>query len=262
MAKLEDILSPSFGSMRRQIRTARRHPTEMLWRRCLSIGSTFCESVVDAGLLSWEQMVSSACRYCLGATKNRGVIYWQIDQEGRMHDGKVMYYGPDCHRLKDCNPTWISALLAIREHRPKDAYTTSHCFFGLHLLMDDGRRLMDDGRWLMCDVVAVVEAEKSAVILSEIYPQYIWLAAGGLGEVQTDKFRPLRGHRVVLFPDTDPDGKAFDHWFKAADEVMQSPFWEESPPIRVSAFLEQHASEDQKRRKIDLVDFLKESGRI
>ncbi|MBQ6653687.1 MAG: hypothetical protein IJM81_09925, partial [Prevotella sp.] len=68
MAMLEDILSPSFGSMRRQIRTARRHPTEMLWRRCLSIGSTFCESVVDAGLLSWEQMVSSACRYCLGAT--------------------------------------------------------------------------------------------------------------------------------------------------------------------------------------------------
>ena len=234
----------------------------MLWRRCLSIGSTFCESVVDAGLLSWEQMVSSACRYCLGATKNRGVIYWQIDQEGRMHDGKVMYYGPDCHRLKDCNPTWISALLAIREHRPKDSYTTSHCFFGLHLLMDDGRWLMDDGRWLMCDVVAVVEAEKSAVILSEIYPQYIWLAAGGLGEVQADKFRPLREHRVVLFPDTDPDGKAFDHWFKAAEEVMQSPFWEESPPIRVSAFLEQHASEDQKRRKIDLVDFLKESGRI
>jgi hypothetical protein len=128
--------------------------------------------------------------------------------------------------------------------------------------MDDGRWLMDDGRWLMCDVVAVVEAEKSAVILSEIYPQYIWLAAGGLGEVQADKFRPLRGHRVVLFPDTDPDGKAFDHWFKAAEEVMQSPFWEESPPIRVSAFLEQHASEDQKRRKIDLVDFLKESGRI
>ena len=211
--------------------------------------------MVDAGLLSWEQMVSSACRYCLGATKNRGVIYWQIDREGRVHDGKVMYYGPDCHRLKDCNPTWISALLAIREHRPKDSYTTSHCFFGLHLLTGDVGREMDD-------VVAVVEAEKSAVILSEIYPQYIWLAAGGLGEVQADKFRPLRGHRVVLFPDTDPDGKAFDHWFKAAEEVMQSPFWEESPPIRVSAFLEQHASEAQKRRKIDLVDFLKESGRI
>ena len=104
--------------------------------------------------------------------------------------------------------------------------------------------------------------EKSAVILSEVYPQHIWLAAGGLGEVQADKFRPLRGHRVVLFPDTDSDGKAFDHWFKAADEVMQSPFWEESPPIRVSAFLEQNASEVQKRRKIDLVDYLKESGRI
>ena len=34
--------------------------------------------------------------------------------------------------------------------------------------------------WKMDDVkVAVVEAEKTAVIMSEVKPEYIWLATGG-----------------------------------------------------------------------------------
>lgn len=252
MAKLEQILTPSFRRLRQQV-IENRHPSDILWRRCLLVGSTFCEAMVSAGYLSWDEMAEAACRYCLGATRNRGVIYWQIDREGRIHDGKVMYYGPDCHRLKDKNATWVSTLLAKRDHREKGSYTTSHCLFGLHLLPRYG---------LTRKTIAVVEAEKTAIILSERYPEYLWLAAGGMGEVQADKFRPLRGHKVVLFPDTDPDGTAFSHWFKAAQEVMQSPFWKESPPIRVSAFLEQHATPDQKRRKIDLVDFLKEKRDI
>jgi hypothetical protein len=102
----------------------------------------------------------------------------------------------------------------------------------------------------------VVEAEKTAVILSELYPQYVWLAAGGLGEVQVDKFRPLRGHKVIMFPDTDPEGVAYKRWYEAAQRVMQQPFWEDSPPIYVSPILEQQATTEQKERKIDLVDFL------
>ena len=228
-------------------RTLRRHhPTEWLWRECQSINSQFCEAVVAAGYLSREQMVSAACRYRLGASNLGGVIFWQIDQEERVRDGKVMYYGPDCHRLKDKehHPTWVSDFLRQRDPFLNASHETSHCFFGTHLLG-------------IADVeVAVVEAEKTAVILSELYPQYVWLAAGGLGEVQADKFRPLRGHKVILFPDTDPDGIAFRRWTDAATTVMQQPFWEDSPPIRVSPLLELHANSEQKARKIDLVDFL------
>ena len=104
--------------------------------------------------------------------------------------------------------------------------------------------------------IALVEAEKSAVILSELYPEYIWLAAGGLSEVQPEKFRTLKGRKVILFPDTDPNGIAFKRWSEAAKEVMQSIFWEDSPPIRVSPILEINATPEQKQRKIDLVDFL------
>ena len=104
--------------------------------------------------------------------------------------------------------------------------------------------------------VAIVEAEKSAVILSELYPQYIWLAAGGMCEVQVNKFIPLQHYRVILFPDTDPEGRAYKCWYDAAQDVMCSFFWPKHNPIRVSPFLELHATPEQKQRKIDLVDFL------
>ena len=259
----------------------RHHPTEWLWRECQSINSQFCEAVVKAGYLMWEQMVSAACRYRLGATRQGGVIFWQIDQEERVRDGKVMYYGPDCHRLKDKehHPTWVSALLRQRDPFPNSPHETSHCFFGTHLLTESyfkGHTDFTDITDFLCagaafmlqesvesvrsvcpkKSVCVVEAEKTAVIMSEVYPEYVWLAAGGLGEVQTDKFRPLRGHKVVLFPDTDPDGIAFRRWSEAATLVMNQVFWEDSPPIRVSPLLETHATPEQKAAKIDLIDFL------
>ena len=214
---------------------------------CLSVGNQFCDAVVRAGYLSYEQMFSAACRYCIGASKRGGVIFWQIDHEGRVHDGKVMYYLPDCHRNKDksAHPTWVSALLAKRNGNPKG--TSSHCLFGLHQLTSDIIRQPSN--------IAIVEAEKTAFILSELYPEYIWLASGGLSEVQPEKFRPLRGHRVVMFPDTDPDGIAFRCWNNAAREVMRSVFWEDSPPIRVSPLLELKATAAQKQRKIDILDF-------
>ncbi len=246
----------SFRSILAEIhsRPLYRHVTARLWRRCLSIRSQFCDAVVASGLLTWEQMLSAACRYCVGATRKGGVIFWQIDHEGRVHDGKVMYYQGDCHRYKDNEhrPTWISAILRHRAPFPNAPHETSHCFFGLHLLTEDVRWKMDDV------MVVVVEAEKTAFVLSERYPQYIWLAAGGLGEVQTEKFRPLRGRRVIMMPDTDPDGTAFSRWHEAARAVMQSVFWEDSPPIHVSSFLELNATPDQKRRKIDLLDYIME----
>ena len=284
------ITTSSFKSI---IAAQRHHPTEWLWRRCLSINNQFCKAVVAARFLTWEHMVSAACRYRLGASKLGGVIFWQIDQEERVRDGKVMYYGLDCHRLKDKehHPTWVSTLLRQRDPFPNSPHETSHCFFGTHLLTKSYFK----GHTEITEIterpkgqieiterfptsyaqpvpealsvisvisvcpkksVCVVEAEKTAVIMSEVYPEYVWLAAGGLGEVQVEKFRPLRGHKVVLFPDTDPDGIAFKRWSDAADLVMQQPFWEDSPPIRVSPVLELHASPSQKSRKIDLIDFL------
>lgn len=223
-----------------------------LWRRALSTESVFCKAVVAAGYLTEQQLKRAARRYRLGCTSKGGVIYWQTDHQERIHDGKIMYYRSDCHRDKQHHPTWVSALLQQRYQwvdRPK----ASHCLFGLHQLeIKFQKRLNIKFQKQVC----VVEAEKTAVIMSEWYPQYVWLATGGLGEVQAEKFRPLRGHRLILFPDTDPEGKAYQRWYEAARQVEQQPWWEDSPPIYVSTLLELHATTAQKERKIDIVDYL------
>lgn len=223
---------------------------QVMWRKSLTINSSFCRALVQSGYLSWQQMVDAVCRYRLGGTRSGRVIFWQIDSSERICDGKVMSYGPDCHRRKEkeYTPTWVSALLTKRHGGKQESDMVRHCLFGLHLVKD-------------CDLppVAVVEAEKTAVILSAYYPQYVWLATGGLFEVQPEKFRPLKGRKVILFPDADPEGKAYAYWYEAAQLVMAQPYWEDSPPIRVSALLEQHATPEQKIRKIDLVEFITES---
>ena len=236
------------------------------WRQALSPDSAFCKALVANDILTEPQMLRAVLRYRLGCSRSGGVIFWQINQQEETCDGKIMYYRPDCHRDKNHNPNWVSAILTKRYGWEKG--TTRHCFFGLHQLSKspfgytDAVKIIDERYEPLGAVggdVALVEAEKTAVIMSEIYPQYIWLAAGGLGEVQVDKFRPLRGRKLVLFPDTDPKGIAFKRWSDAATLVQQQLFWENSPPIYVSDILERKSSEDQKQRKIDIADYYLET---
>jgi len=95
----------------------------------------------------------------------------------------------------------------------------------------------------------------SAVIMSEIYRDYIWMAAGGLNELTPEKLFVLKGRRVAIFPDTDPEGQAFALWFGIARKAERLL----GQHIFVSPLLEQRATADQKRRKIDILDFHFES---
>ena len=104
--------------------------------------------------------------------------------------------------------------------------------------------------------VAVVEAEKTAVIMSEVKPEYVWLATGGKTELNVAKLKPLAGHRVILFPDTDETGDTYRDWYdvaEAATDIFGHPF-------TVSSILEQQATKEQKAAKIDIVDLLFDSG--
>lgn len=237
-------------------REAAKMPSRPWWARCLSAKSSFCRAVVGCGILTHRQMVHAALRYRLGRSKNDAVIYWQISQLGEIYDGKLMWYGPDCHRIKDRNATWVMYLMKKHLGIPQDTFQATHILFGTHLLSQNPPPRKRGAR--AAPTVCVVEAEKTAVILSELYPQYIWLAAGGLFELQPEKFLPLQDYHVILFPDTDPDLKAYTVWYQAAQKAMKSFLWPRHNQIIVSDFLECHATDDQKRRKIDLVDYILE----
>ena len=250
--KMQEIFADTFKALRHELGHDRPRDTRPMWQRRLSADSDFCRAMVGCGYLSEEQMVRAAQRYRLGRSYDGGVIFWQIDTLGQVYDGKIMHYRPDGHRDHLRKPYWVSHALKrlyLNDEMQLAAEVPSqHCLFGTHLLMDDkGCRMAD---------VAVVEAEKTAVIMSAHRPDFLWLAAGGLYELTAVKLFPLRGRRIILFPDTDTDGSAFSTWYRVTLEAQRLL----GQTIHLSPLLEQKATPDQKRRKIDLVDFLEENG--
>lgn len=244
-----------------------------MWERRLSADSTFCRALVGCGYLSEEQMQRAALRYRLGRSRDGGVIFWQIDEADCVRDGKIMYYRSDCHRDKQHHPAWVSDRLKRYYGYPGEI-AISRCLFGLHLLAEnsatdytDYHREVDSHRNLcqsrkqcksvksVAKSVAVVEAEKTAVICSELYPQCLWLAAGGLSALSAERLLPLRDRHVILFPDTDPDGTAFARWQKVASEASRHFL----SPVYVSPLLERQATPGQKAAKIDIADFIFEA---
>ena len=200
---------------------------------------------------SQNPLQHAAARYRLGCSRDGAVIYWQISPVGNIYDGKIMHYLPDCHRDHSRKPTWVSHLLKrqflSRFPDMADCMPPSeHCLFGSHLISE---KLKVKSEELP---VCVVEAEKTTVILSEHFPDRLWLAAGGLSELTADKLFPLRHHPITLYPDTDPDLTAYSRWYAIAQEARHRYQLD----ITVSSLLEQHATPEQKQRKIDLVDFL------
>ena len=240
-----------------------------------SCNSCFCKAVVASGYLNQQQMQHAVERYHLGLSRDGGVIFWQMDHLGTVYDGKIMYYRPDCHRDHHHNPTWVSAELK-RFYKPTFDIPTLHCLFGLHLLSltpplpnregatrsespaaeaHEHSSLIFNSQFSIFNSqrsIAVVEAEKTAVILSELYPQCLWMASGGLEALRPESLFPLRGHRIILFPDTDESGATYTRWYDISRKASRLL----GQPITVSSLLEQRATPAQKRHKIDLVDFL------
>ena len=267
---MEEVLSHTFKAMNSELGISQHADNQPLWQRRLSTASVFCQALVANNYLTTEQMQRAAQRYRLGASRDGGVIFWQIDESGQLRDGKIMHYRPDCHRDHDRRPTWISYLLRKYGKLPED-WKSEHCLFGLHLLghteitenterlsspRAEGSNFRDFRDFCVTyKTVAVVEAEKTAVIMSEVKPEYVWLATGGKTELNVAKLKPLAGHRVILFPDTDADGQNYRDWYEVA-EAATDVF---GHPVTVSSLLEQNATEEQKSRKIDLVDYLFES---
>ena len=258
--KLNDILSPSIRSIRE-----RRRQEPPMWQQRQSGDSDFCRAVVACGYMTEEQMEQAVRRYRLGRSRNGGVIFWQIDTLGQTYDGKIMYYRTDCHRDHQRHPQWVSNLLKrqfLQRFPDMEPWmpASQHCLFGTHLI--SGERLTVNGERLKNNpepitlnhepTIAVVEAEKTAVILSARYPEFLWLAAGGLTELTPQKLFPLRHHRIVLFPDTDPDQTAYTRWYTIAQEARR----QYGLDITVSSLLERRATTEQKAAKIDLVDYL------
>ena len=200
-----------------------------------------------------EQVAATLARYRTGSTRDGRIIYWQIDEHEQVHAGKVMAYNLDGHRRKEGqgNVSWVHSMQidGIRF----DEMLMPQCLFGLHLIdtrsvyenendnryplrncviLSEAKNLAkhddddvndnlqrnigltingDGGRGSLC----IVESEKTALIMSLLCPDRVWLATGGKQNFKEQMVAPLAGMEVTLFPDAD----ALTDWYTRAMEL-------------------------------------------
>ena len=206
-------------------------PSMTMVKACQAYEFDFFMPLIDKGIITAQQMHHAAQRYYLGKSKSGKPIFWMIDDMMTPLDALI---GSD---------VWISTLLKNRE--PLLQYwIVKHCLFGLHLICDS-----DDMP------VSIVESERSALILSELFPENIWLAVMSASYFTIDLLKPLVGRKIKVFPDTDVTMSNYVNWLDLAKMAHDKYHID----IGVSYYLEEHATAEQKERKIDLVDFIIES---
>ena len=233
--KWNDIFCNTFKSLRSQIGSEVKKqvnlmlPSMPMVEACRTNDLDSFQPFIAAGKLSVEDMRQACDRYYLGKTKTGAPIFWMID---------------DLHRPLDAHidTTWISTLLKQREPLIAN-WHVQHCLFGLHLLAH-----------AMCPI-SIVESESSAIVLSALFPETIWLAYATPTHLTPDLFAPLEGHIVTIYPNTDPTLSTY-LFFQDLVTLTQEYY---DIDISVDSTLEDNATPTQKERCIDLLDYLKES---
>lgn len=169
-------------------------------------------------------------KYWAGAT-----VFWQVDDQGNVRSGKIMLYSPATGK-RVTEPfnhiTWIHKVLSLQD------FNLKQCCFGEHLLKDDSLK-----------PVAIVESEKTAIIASMYFADFIWLACGSLTQLNAEKCKVLVGRNVYLFPDLN----GYDKWVGKANELSRLL---PDTQFTVSNLLERNASDIDKTKGLDLADYL------
>lgn len=139
-------------------------------------------------------------------------LFWELDQQGRLHNAHMMKYMPNGHRIKGKEGhgnTWLHARMKYAKRFDDTKNSTSYCIFGLHLLNRYPRA-----------AVHLVESEKTAILMATAYGNndlHVWMAVCGIQNLNEERLRPLieAKRKIVLFPDRD----GIDAWSAKAMDI-------------------------------------------
>jgi len=177
-------------------------------------------------------------KYLIGADNNGNTAFWQVDFKGKIRQVKFMEYNPFTgRRNKD-----KGALFAGKRLLNNNDANLKQCFFGEHLLSiaeTQGKP------------VGIVESEKTAAIASIYYPEFVWIATGGLNGCKwTEKVvcSVLEGRKVVLFPDLG----AFESWSEKGKLITNIARCK----VATMDILELNATPEEREKGLDIADYL------
>jgi len=169
---------------------------------------------------------------------NGATIFWQIDIEQKIRTGKVILYNPlSGKRVKEPfnHVNWYHSIKL--KNKELHSFKLKQCFFGEHQLMYNTK-----------SPVAIVESEKTAILMTIYMPEYVWLASGSLVNISIEKCKVLKHRKVILFPDLN----GYEKWNLKAQELRNKL------GLNVSIFnwLEDASEEEDKRAGYDIADFI------
>ncbi|MFV8346209.1 DUF6371 domain-containing protein [Flavobacterium sp. ZB4P13] len=169
-------------------------------------------------LFSEEEVNEVVRKYFIGTWSGwKGItVFWQINQLEKVHNGKVMMYEPTTGKRAK-NKEGKGIISTVQSLLKLDDFILNQCLFGLHLINKNTK------------AVALVEAEKTAVIMSLFKPEYTWLATGSKGGFKYEFLKPIKQFKIVAFPDKSE----YSDWLKKAEELNGFGF-----NIEISSFLE------------------------
>lgn len=127
-------------------------------------------------------------KWGVGGDENGKTVFVYRDAAQKVRNLKYFSYLPSGKRDKDKYPFSL-------QHK-SDTEQYSMCFYGEHLL--SGRQ---------DSTVCIVESEKTAVIASWFYPDYEWLATGGISGAKKNDYARVNladGRRCLVIIDADP----------------------------------------------------------
>ncbi len=156
-----------------------------------------------------EQNTSFSNLYDIRGVKNGNfedaTLFPYINYDNEFLTAKIVKYNTNTgKRIKQgFANTWFHAEKSIKKQLGiKEKISKSiDCFFGEHLLPFNNKP------------VVIVEAEKTAIFLSEIFKNIVFIASGGIAKLERLNYDFLINRKVYLFPDNNAT-----EWFKIAEE--------------------------------------------
>ena len=147
---------------------------------------------------------------------NNATVFWQINNKEQIQGAKLMLYDRFTgKRIKEP----YNHINWLHKATKEPDFVLCQCLFGLHRINEDYQK-----------TIAVVESEKTAIIMSIFLPQYIWLATGSKGNFKFELLQPLKKRNVIAFPDKGE----YNNWLNKATELNALNF-----KIAVSDLIEQ-----------------------
>jgi hypothetical protein len=207
--KKTQLIEPSFHSLILQDRIIREYKSQQYDDNL----TTYLLS-----LFTFDEVQTATQNYYLTGANyfwNNATLFWQINHKEQIHACKIMLYNKLTGKRKKEPYNHINWLHnAIKE----PDFNLNQCLFGLHLINTDYQK-----------EIAIVESEKTAIIMSIYLPEFIWIATGSKSGFKFDLLQPLKKRKCIAFPDKGE----FNNWHIKATELNQQGF-----KIAVSNLLE------------------------